>query len=253
MKKNSFAIRKQGVMILLKLDAVANRGDSMMSGFAWIGRGLTGLGALTISLGLTSAKLSATECLGSAQGAKGYLVYLHGLEPLNAKSNEENENRAALERLAREFSLRIALPRASPCPSKKLCWASKDNSEVLKTYISIKNQMKSCWSGNQPYTMLGFSNGGYYSFKLYKLNRDPFLKRIIASGSSGIWDPNKDKANKLTQFHLMIGDKDITLHDASKFAERFRESVTTFTLFLFSGGHRLDYDTLSKIMKLPPK
>ncbi|RYZ56365.1 MAG: hypothetical protein EOP07_12620 [Proteobacteria bacterium] len=225
----------------------------MRTGLEWMKRGLLGLSALSVSLGFACSDLSATECLGQAQGAKGYLVYLHGLEPLNARSNEEQENRGALERLAREFSLRIALPKASVCPMKKLCWASKDKNEVLKTYISIKNQIKSCWPGNQPYTIVGFSNGGYYAFKLYKEHRDPLLKRIIASGSSGIWDPNKDKANKLTQFHLMIGDKDITLRDASKFAERFRESVDTFTLFLFSGGHRLDYDTLSKVMKLPPK
>lgn len=188
----------------------------------WRKLGLTGLCSLSLSLGFTASLSAATECLGQAQGAKGYLVYLHGLEPLNARSNEEQENRGALERLAREFSLRIALPKASVCPMKKLCWASKDNNEVLKTYISIKNQIKACWPGNQPYTIVGFSNGGYYAFKLYKAHRDPLLKRIIASGSSGIWDPNKDKANKLTQFHLMIGDKDITLRDASKFASTLR-------------------------------
>jgi hypothetical protein len=219
----------------------------------WGKLGLIGLCSLNLSLGFASSASAATECIGRLEGAKGYLVYLHGLEPLNAQTNEERENRATLERLAREFSLRIALPKASACPTKKLCWASKDTNQILKTYISIKTQIKACWPGNQAYTILGFSNGGYYAFKLYKTHRDPLLKRIIASGSSGIWDPNKDKANKLSQFHLMIGDKDITLHEASKFAERFRESVESFTLFLFSGGHRLDYDTLSKIMKLPPK
>jgi len=201
-----------------------------------------------LSLGL-SLPLRAADCLGPASGAKGYMIYLHGFEPLTSRSSEETENRRLLERLAREMNYRIALPRGVVCPKQRVCWPAKDPGEVLRTFTLIQNTAKGCWQGNQPYTLLGFSNGGFYAFKLYKAHRDARLKYIISAGASGLWDPKKDKANPLSQFQLMIGDKDITLNDASKFAERFRDVDSGFTLFLFNGGHRLDYDTLVKVIK----
>lgn len=200
-----------------------------------------------------SGSARAGDCLGPSKGAKGYLVYLHGFEPLNAPSGEETGNRASLERIAREMSLRIALPKGPVCDGKKYCWPAKDEEDLLKTFQIIQASMRSCWQeeGAKPYTLVGFSNGGYYAFKLYKIHKDPQLKRIIAAGSSGIWDSTKDKPNSLSQFFLMIGDKDMTLKDAQTFAKRFRESVAAFSLFVFGGGHRLDYETLAKILRMP--
>ncbi len=206
-------------------------------------------GALALAMPVAWSSLQAADCLGPAQASKGYLVYLHGLEPLAARTGEGAENRRLLERLAKEFSLRIALPRGMICAQQKVCWPAKDSREVMRTFGMIQTAMKGCWSGNQPYTILGFSNGGFFGFKLYKIHKDTRLKHIIAAGASGLWDPKVDKRNPLSQLQMMIGDKDITLSDASKFAERFRDVDPGFTLYLFNGGHRLDYDTLARLMR----
>ncbi|MBC7659938.1 MAG: alpha/beta hydrolase [Chitinophagaceae bacterium] len=195
------------------------------------------------------AKSFPTECLGESKGAKGRLVYLHGFEPLKGgRSEAEEQNRQLLKRLAREFSLVIALPRGPPCPNQKLCWPSRDEDEVLDTFQGLEESILKCWDKDSTYSLVGFSNGGYYAFKIYKLHQDKRLIRIIASGSSGLWDSGKEKPNPLSRFQLTIGDRDITLNDAKSFAGQFVKSVPDFRLRIFKGGHHLDYDALKGLL-----
>ncbi|RZA25479.1 MAG: hypothetical protein EOP10_06725 [Proteobacteria bacterium] len=189
-----------------------------------------------------------TECYGPKDKAKAYVVYLHGFEDVTALSGEEDGNRALLQRLASEMNLSIALPLGPVCPSKgKRCWPAKNEAEVLATFALIAAARTTCFD-NKDYTLVGFSNGGYYAFKLYKAHKDAHLKRIIASSSSGLWNPGKDKVNPLSEFHLMIGDKDITRKTAELFMQEFKKAAPASTLSVFAGGHRMDYATLKKLI-----
>lgn len=211
--------------------------------------------AFLATLGFLSAFAQAAplkvECLGEAS-AKRYLVYLHGFEEVNTRSREEEQNREALTKLAKELDLRIALPEGPLCPKNRYCWPAKDEAEVLATFALIQTAKTKCFA-DKDYSLVGFSNGGYYAFKLYKAHKDPLLKTILASSSSGLWDPGKDVVNSLSQFHLMIGDKDITRRDAEAFLAKFRKSDPKATLTMFKGGHRIDFKSLKYLLQLTEK
>lgn len=207
---------------------------------------------LSVLLSATSAaaKTAGTECIGPAD-AKGHLIYLHGFTPPDQETQEEVENRKVLEQLARELSLRIALPRGPLCPSGKLCWPARDKKELLKAFEDLQGKARSCWTGLPSYKLLGFSNGGYFAFKLYKAHRDPQLTDILATGSAGTWDSKIDQPHPASRFFLMIGRKDITLKKASQLAETLRKAIPGFRFETFPGGHRLDYKT-TKLLLEPP-
>lgn len=198
-----------------------------------------------------------TECIGPSSSQKA-LIYLHGLEEGGAiggkdrLSGEEKANRNVLEQIAQKFPLRVALPQSSHrCAQGKRCWPGSGPSEVLKVYEEIMTQAKTCWTGNFPktYALLGFSNGGYFAFKLYKAHQDPGLRWILASGSSGSWDPKLDKLNPLTRFYLMLGRKELTLQAAQRFASIFRLSQPNFSISTFDGGHQLHEATLLRVLQ----
>ncbi|RZA20211.1 MAG: hypothetical protein EOP10_18495 [Proteobacteria bacterium] len=202
----------------------------------------------TLILLYSSLGFAKTECYGPKENAKAYVVYLHGFEDVNALSGEEDGNREILQRLASDMNLRIALPLGPVCPGKgKRCWPAKNEAEVLATFSLITAAKTSCFA-NKDYTLIGFSNGGYYAFKLYKAHKDGHLKKIIASGSSGLWNPAKEKVNPLSEFHLMIGDKDITRKTAELFMQEFKKAAPSSTFRVFAGGHRMDYATLQKLI-----
>ncbi len=197
---------------------------------------------------VAAAKPSRTECLGPTE-AKGYVIYLHGFTPPEQKTNEEGDNLEVLERLAKDLSLRIALPRGPLCPSGKLCWPAGDKDELLQSFAKARADAQACWSGTPEYSLLGFSNGGYFAFKLYKAHDDPKLTRIIASGSAGTWDEKVDKPHPTSSFAMMIGQQDITMKKASQLANQLRKIIAGFRFEKFPGAHRLDYKTLSRLLQ----
>jgi predicted esterase len=204
--------------------------------------------SLGLGAGAAWAKAPATECLGPTE-AKGHLIYLHGLTPPDEDTLEEGDNRKVLEQLARELSLRIAMPRGTLCPTGKVCWPAADKSEVLKTFDELREKANSCWSGNPRYDLLGFSNGGYFAFKLYKVHQDPQLARILATGSAGTWDPKSDQPHPSSRFFLMIGRQDITRKKAGQLADILRKALPGFRFETFPGGHRLDYKTTKMLLE----
>jgi predicted esterase YcpF (UPF0227 family) len=212
------------------------------------GKGLV----LTLIMGAApaAAKTPGTQCLGPTE-AKGHLIYLHGLTPPEKETQEEVGNRKVLEQLAQELSLRIAMPRASLCPTGKLCWAAREKNEVLKTFDVLREKARSCWKGQPAYSLLGFSNGGYFALKLYKVHQDPQLTHILATGSAGTWDPKIDHAHPHTRFSLMIGRQDITLKKATQLADILRKTLPAFRFETFPGGHRLDHKTTKMLLEAP--
>lgn len=197
-----------------------------------------------------AVKKSSTECMGPLR-SKAHAIYLHGLTPPSQRLNEVDDNREVLERLAKDLSLRIALPRGSVCSSGKLCWPAADKDELLQTFKTLRDEAQTCWSGQTPYSLIGFSNGGYFALKLYKALDDPQLTYILASGSAGIWDPRIDKPHPTTRFALMIGQEDLTARKATQLADILRKLIPGFRFEKFPGAHRLDYKTLRMLLETP--
>ena len=192
----------------------------------------------------TSTAFAKTECFGDLK-ASHHVIYLHGFEDPKQRSPEEDENRRILERLAREKNLRIALPQAPTCPNGKKCWSGKNEQDIKETFRLIQKEASPCWStASAPYSLVGFSNGGYFALKLYRQHQDPRLKKLLAFGSAGYWDPAKDQRNPYSSFSLFMGERDITLKEAQRLAQKM--SKTGMQLKLFKGGHRLDYDRLAE-------
>ncbi len=190
------------------------------------------------------------ECLGSPNATEK-LVYLHGFEKPEAWSPEESSNREVLLELSKQRSMRIALP-LSPflCKNQQRCWASKSEEETLATFATIQKAVTKCWADgeNKSYSLLGFSNGGYFAFKIYKLHRDQRLKHIIGVGSSGTWDASQDRLSPISKFSLIIGRKEITLPSAKKFEKELQKSMKDFRIILSPGGHRLDLKSLLSVI-----
>jgi len=204
-----------------------------------------GAGSLALAANPTNASAS---CLGPS-AAKTHVIYLHGMEAPQGASREEGQNRQVLEQLAGDLKLRVAMPRGPLCVGKgKHCWPAKNRNETLATWQDIKTQAKACWSGDPTITLIGFSNGGYFAWKLYKIHQDSQLRHIIASGSAGTWNPKQDKANKLSSFHLMIGTKDITRKEAERLSQLVQRELPRFGFLTFAGGHRLDRATLAELL-----
>lgn len=213
----------------------------------WLVIGLSFMGAGGHVLGSPATKTSVS-CLGST-AANTHVIYLHGMEPPQGASREEEQNRQVLEQLASDLKVRVAMPRGPLCSGKgKHCWPAANRDEILGTWQDIKAQTKACWSGDPAITLIGFSNGGYFAWKLYKIHQDPQLRHIIASGSAGTWNSKQDKANAMSSFHLMIGTKDITRKEAERLSQILQRELPQFGFLTFAGGHRLDRVTLANLL-----
>lgn len=196
----------------------------------------------------TPSAASSSSCIGSTKSQQT-VIYLHGLETPGQESDEEKSNRKVLERLSQTLSLRIALPQAQDLCEGKRCWPAKDRVEALKTYAKIIKASESCGEVKAPLALLGFSNGGYFAFKIYKWQVDPRLALILASGSAGSWNPQEEKLPPATVFRLMIGQRELTLPAARKLARQLKGSLPGFQLDIFPGGHVLDYQTSLSLLR----
>ena len=194
-----------------------------------------------------TARLEATDCIG-AKDAALTLIYLHGLETPGSQSEEEVSNRLVLQQLAKELPLRVVLPASTLSCGAKLCWPGRDQEEVKQTYQQLLKASETCGPLPSRFSLLGFSNGGYFAFKLFRWESDPRLDAIVASGSAGQWDPKTDKLPPSRSFHLILGERELTLKAARGLAKNLRVSLPTFQLETFAGGHRLDHDTLLRLL-----
>ncbi len=198
----------------------------------------------------SDSKTSSTDtiCIGSPD-AKSFAVYLHGVDGVTA-SSQELGNRKVLESLAKNLSMRIALPRASKaCPNdaSSLCWGwTFDERELDAAATAIRTAASSCFEGKS-FGLVGFSNGGYL---LTKMVRDCSLKRrvplaswAVAAGSAlfkGSLDPEPRSLSECGKLRFVTGTKDEFNFDPQHhLLDELKRKGADVGEVAFDGGHLL--------------
>lgn len=194
------------------------------------------------------------SCIGP-KSATNFAIYLHGLDSIHPSPLEVN-NRKILARIADAKNMRIALPRAQmKCPNQEqaICWGwNFDSDEIKKVLPAIMKAKDYCFASDKPFTIIGFSNGGYLLTHWYALGLKSFQVKqplaLIASGSS--WNGLPIKKTNITEnskVTLIAGSDDKYASEKSKlFYDELKKLEAPVVFISFQGGHRLDEGSLMK-------
>lgn len=197
------------------------------------------------------------SCIGP-KSATHFAVYLHGLDSIHP-SPLEVDNRKVLTKIAEAKNIRIAVPRAQmKCPNQEnaICWGwNFDSDEIRKILPDIIRAKESCFANDKPFTMIGFSNGGYLLTHWYALGlksvpvKQPVA--LIASGSSWNGLPiKKENISENSKLILIAGSEDKYASEKSKlFYDELKKIAAPVTFMSFLGGHRLDEASLMKALE----
>ncbi|APR80738.1 Hypothetical protein A7982_06085 [Minicystis rosea] len=196
--------------------------------------------------GRSDAELSAARCLGPAD-ARGFAVYLHGVDA-ERPSAQEIENRRVLDRIAAERSLRIAVPRATrPCPNQpgSICWGwAFDDKEIAAAAGAIDAAARECF-GERPFSLLGFSNGGYLLTKMVGTcalrAQVPRAESVLTFGSTMLHGPLPPAPADLRgcgKLVMVVGTGDTYNFDPSgNYLKALLAKGADATEVRFDGGH----------------
>lgn len=200
----------------------------------------------------SAASALDVSCIGP-KSATTFAIYLHGLDSVQP-SPLEIGNRKILAKIAEAKNIRIALPRARmKCPNQEqaICWGwNFDSDEIRAILPAIMKAKNACFAKDKPFTMIGFSNGGYLLTNWYAQGLKSSLVNqplaLIASGSSWnglpIEKTNISGSSKLT---LIAGSDDKYSYERSKLFYNVLKKLDAPVAFIsFLGRHHLDEDSL---------
>lgn len=203
-----------------------------------------------------SEDLRTASCIGP-KDARSFVIYLHGLDA-ESPSAQEMGNREVLAALARKQSLRIALPRAKQaCPGKPgtVCWGwGFDDAEVAAAAATVREGASSCF-GDQPATVVGFSNGGYLLTKVIRscaLKRElPNVTRVITVGAGMVKGPieREPRLEGCGELTMVVGTKDeFNFDPGGNLLEQLRARGASVREVRFDGAHVLDEAALAGVL-----
>ena len=192
--------------------------------------------------------------MGNSQSPNA-AIYLHGLDS-SEPGSQELVNRAALERLATDLNLRIALPRATSLCGEMRCWGwQTDDSDARSAVRQIESAISSCALNGKKVGLIGFSNGGYMVAKLFRSNDFPTIGSGVSWGvaiGSGMLRGPLEYESKVVKGNLtiIVGTADKGNFDPiQNYFQRLRSRSPNVQLRTFSGGHELPYESLLEVAK----
>lgn len=223
--------------------------------------------AMMAACGLSGGSLSAsmathpftTVCMG-AEHPKMNVIFLQGIttkrHPFDhdAPPNpDEPDYHTLLDRVGKETGVRFVMPysnRLCKGSTNSYCWGTGDFDSVAEVYDAIRKSAASCFSFNQPWGLMGFSNGGYHVGRIISQGHLPAPKWAIAVGSAGVVKPFElPEISRHTPFYLHIGMEDITREDAWRFYTELKAERFNVHYGEYAGGHELHEDTLLAMMR----
>lgn len=186
-----------------------------------------------------------TFCVGPSD-SKVKIIYLHGIDDPSI-GNQERRNRKLLQRLGDTERWRIAILRGNRrCISgKKVCWTSKGSGGVERTYKYILESANKCFDTQKKFSLIGFSNGGYYLASLFNKCLAPLPQFLIAMGSSA----SGTVKGPCVPIALLIGKRDITLDKAKLYFRTLKQKGVDVKMSVFEGGHMIPYSKLKVVIK----
>ncbi len=190
-----------------------------------------------------SHTFAAPTCVGEGSA----VVYLHGMGA-TVPSSAELEVVGAF---ARASHLRVAIPRASRnCPSDAgaSCWGwAFDDAEREATAQAIDAAASVCFSADERYGLLGFSNGGYAALEIVAhgegARRLPRARWVVAVGaSSDVPDPflQSTALEGEPPVVMVAGERDTSNFDPSdRYAKRLERAGVRVESLHYDGAHDL--------------
>lgn len=200
-----------------------------------------------------TADTEATGCIGPEHALRG-AVYLHGIDSARP-SMQELRNRSVLSALARRLKMRIAIPRGTAsCPGNSICWGwGPSDNEARDVLRAIEEASAFCGLPVARLGLIGFSNGGYMTAKLF---RDDLFKLAgvswgVAAGSA-MWRGSIAPRSQYVSGRLVmiIGERDVFNRDPKQnYLEQLRRISGDVHLVEFPGGHELPFNETLKAVE----
>jgi hypothetical protein len=193
-------------------------------------------------------QLFKTVCVGSDHPIFR-VVFLQGIQTDQTATQYPD----MLDTVGNALNIQFAIPQSNVlCKNSqnRYCWGSAEPSSVAEVYATIRHSAAQCFSLDQPWGMLGFSNGGYHVGRVIAQGHMPQPAWAIAIGSAGNTATiNRQSDAKRTPFYLSIGTDDITRGDARHFFDTLRSRGFNVQYDEFAGGHALTEAVVSSLLK----
>lgn len=198
-------------------------------------------------------------CLGS-ETAESYLIFLRGMDKTGSEAGEKSL-RQLFTRLATEFNMRVALPRARlPCTGDRSfrCWGwDFGTNELNVSGKTIQDAAATCFPQNVPFVLVGFSNGGFLLSKLYRRCQlqtyIPQARFAVVIGATALRSPIRDVAQDLRncgRLRILSGTHDtLNANLDGSYVRLLQSHGGDVEEVLFEGGHSLPEAELRELLR----
>ncbi len=197
----------------------------------------------------------STECLGPSD-AKKEAIFLHGMDDLGKSSPDNQKAKEIISKIAVEHSLRVFAPRASETCKHfgrvQRCWKSQRNQSSADYTKQILSLAKGCLSSKTPDFFIGFSNGGYFTSRLFlECQKDFTSTHFIVVAAAGSLAQGRDSLKSCGKLSLLVGSDDkLTLPDAKSFFSKVLSRGADVKFVSPKGGHKLFDKELREALSL---
>ncbi len=209
---------------------------------------------MSASFLLASNKPLPGPCFGN-KNTERQIIYLHGMGAPYTSGPVAYESE--LIKLADGINARIAAPQSIERCSKdasKVCWGNEEIRSITNTYKNILASVASCIDTQKPFTIIGFSNGGYHLGRVVMRDLEPRSSQTIAIASAGdIRIAAGDDLSAASPFLLLIGNADLALPAAQTFIQGLKNKKARAELRVFTGGHDVPFTLLKEILQAKVK
>ncbi len=194
-----------------------------------------------------------TVCAGSAEPTVR-IIFLQGITTELTTINDTAINYTdMLDAVGKELGVRFAMPYSNVlCKSSGVnyCWGTEEPESVARVYAMIRQSAAACFSLNQPWGVLGFSNGGYHVGRVITQGHTPLPAWAMAVGSAGMLPALPVEAlSRGTPFYLVIGQEDITRDKTWNYFNELKKQGFNVRYDELTGGHELTEETLRTLVE----
>lgn len=188
-------------------------------------------------------------CVGKSR-SQNYAVYLHGFTD-RSFTGQEATNLRRLKKLGQMMDMMIAVPKSPKGCWKdgkiRRCWGEEmTRSQAEQAFrLAIKASRK-CFPPGKKYGIIGFSNGGYVTTKIFSHclapQMDSRMSWMVTVGAAKLWGDGvgQSRLKSCRPITLVAGKRD--KHNYERRQRKFRDlrrKGADISILLFDGGHEV--------------